>query len=198
MSLKARITILFGSFFAVILAAFLFLLIQKSHDEFNGFYNVVDIPDFTLTDHNGGKISLSDYHGKLVLLNFGYTSCPDICPTTLTKLKAIYNDLGPEQENVQVLFVSIDPERDSIEKLKHYVPFFHKDFIGLTGSDEDLNKVADSFNFVFFKEGVNPGNDYLMSHPTSIYLINEEGKLILKYPHSSKREFLLSDINNLL
>ena len=78
------------------------------------------------------------------------------------------------------------------------MPYFHKDFIGLTGTDEELNQVADIFGIVYFKEPSDNKNDYLMSHPTSIYLINRDGKLILKYPHNSKPEYLVEDINKLL
>ena len=99
---------------------------------------------------------------------------------------------------MQVIFISIDPERDNLEKLKEYVPYFHNDFIGLTGNDEELKNVAEIFNIVYFKENSDSETDYLMSHPTSVYLINREGRLILKYPHNSKPEFLVQDIKKLL
>ena len=199
MPLKVKVSIVLTSMLIAVFAVLLFLVVQaKNKEQFNGFYNEVELPDFTLTDHNGDTKSLSDFHGNLVLLNFGYTSCPDICPTTLTKLKSVYKKLGQNQNEVQVLFVSVDPERDSLSKLKKYVPYFHDDFIGLTGNEEQLNKLSEAFNIVYFKEGINKDNDYLMSHPTSIYLIDKQGKLILKYPHSSKPEFLVSDIENLL
>ena len=199
MALKVKVSIFLGSMLIVIFAVLLFLVVQaKNNEQFSGFYTEVEIPDFTLTDHNGDTKSLSDFHGNLVLLNFGYTSCPDICPTTLTKLKSVYKKLGQNQNEVQVLFVSVDPDRDSLSKLKEYVPYFHDDFIGLTGSEEQLNKISEAFNIVYFKEGINKDKEYLMSHPTSIYLIDKQGKLILKYPHSSKPEFLVSDIESLL
>lgn len=199
MTLKTRLLMFFLGFFIVILAVVSYLIIQaKNTEQFNGYYNERDIKDFELSDHNGSKVNLSDFRGKLVLLNFGYSSCPDICPTTLTRLRKVYSDLSADQDDIQVLFVSVDPERDDKEKLKNYVPFFHKDFLGLTGTDEELSQIADIFNIVYFKEesGTNP--DYLMSHPTSIYLIDRSGKLILKYPHNSKPEYLVQDIERLL
>ena len=199
MSLKARLSLFFLGFFIVIVAVVFYLIYQsKKADHFNGFYSERDVEDFVLTDQNGKKVSLSEFTGKLVLLNFGYTSCPDICPTTLTKLRNVYNQLETNQDDIQVLFVSVDPDRDSIEKLKNYIPFFHKDFIGLTGSDEELSRVADIFNIVYFKEDSEANADYLMSHPTSVYLINRDGKLILKYPHNSKPEYYVEDIKKLL
>ena len=199
MSLKSRLLTFFLGFFIVIVAVMLYLIYQAKNNElFNGFYNEREIEDFSLTHHNGENVSLSEFKGKLVLLNFGYTSCPDICPTTLTRLKNVYSKLSPNQEDIQVLFISVDPERDDMDRLKNYVPYFHKDFIGLTGSDEELEQVADIFNIVYFKENGETKSDYLMSHPTSVYLINRDGKLILKYPYNSKPEFLVEDIKRLL
>ena len=199
MSLKTRLSLFFLGFFIVIVAVVFYLIYQsKKADHFNGFYNEREVRDFVLTDQNGEKVSLSEFNGKLVLLNFGYTSCPDICPTTLTRLRNVYNQLESNQDEIQVLFISVDPDRDSTEKLKSYIPYFHKDFIGLTGSDEELSQVADNFNIVYFKEDSDANADYLMSHPTSVYLINRDGKLILKYPHNSKPEYLVQDIKKLL
>jgi len=199
MSLKARLSLFFLGFFIVIAVVLSYLVIQaKRTEEFNGFYIERDIGDFVLTDHNGHKVSLSEFKGKLVLLNFGYTSCPDICPTTLSSLRNTYNQLDKNQDDIQVLFISIDPDRDDRKKLKKYVPFFHNDFIGLTGDDEELNKVAETFNIVYFKENGDTDGDYLMSHPTSVYLINRDGMLILKYPYNSKPENLVQDIKKLL
>ena len=110
----------------------------------------------------------------------------------------MYDQIEENQGEVQVIFISVDPERDSIETLKEYVPYFHNDFIGLTGSDEELKHVAEIFNIAYFKENSETDTDYLMSHPTSVYLINREGKLILKYPHNSKPDFLVQDIKKLL
>lgn len=199
MSLKARLLLFFLGFFIVISAVLSYLVYQaKMSEQFNGFYNEKELEDFVLTDYNGKKVGLSQFRGKFVLLNFGYTSCPDICPTTLTRLRNVYNQLDNNKEDIQVIFVSIDPERDDREKLKNYVPYFHKDFIGLTGTDNELRQVAEIFNIVYFKEKSDQSADYLMSHPTSVYLINRDGKLILKYPHNSKSEYLVQDIKKLL
>ena len=170
----------------------------KTKETFNGFYNEKVLSDFTLRDGKGSEVSLSDYKGKIVLLNFGYTSCPDICPTTLGSLRTIYSKLDSDRDDVKVVFISVDPERDEPGKLEEYVSFFNEDFIGLTGSEEELKEVSDVFNIFYFKEGVNTDKDYLMSHPTSIYLIDQEGKLILKYPHNTKQEFIVEDLKRLL
>ncbi len=199
MNNKVKIISLILILFIAIISVMAILIYQaKNKETFNGFYNEKVLSDFSLKDGSGNNISLSDYKGKLVLLNFGYTSCPDICPTTLGSLRTIYSKLGSGQDDVQVLFISVDPERDGPGKLEEYVSFFNNDFIGLSGSDEELKEVSDIFNIFYFKEGVNSDKDYLMSHPTSIYLIDREGKLILKYPHNTKQEFIVEDLKRLL
>ncbi len=175
-----------------------FIFRAEKRELFTGnYYNERVIQDFDLTGHNGKRVRLSQFRDKLILLSFGYTSCPDICPATLSKLKNVYNSLGSNHDDLQVLFISIDPERDNADKLKDYVPFFHNDFIGLTGTVEELKRVADIFKVAYFKEDEHE-TDYLMSHPTSIYLINRNNKLILKYPHSSTPKSMVQDIKKIL
>lgn len=199
MNNKVKIISLVLTLFIFIIFVMGYLLYQaKNKETFNGFYNEKVLSDFTLKDSGGTEVSLSDYEGKIVLLNFGYTSCPDICPTTLGNLRTIYSKLGEDQDDVEVVFISVDPERDEPGKLEEYVSFFNEDFIGLTGSDEELKEVSDIFNIFYFKEGINNEKDYLMSHPTSIYLIDQQGKLILKYPHNTKQEFIVEDLKRLL
>lgn len=199
MNNKAKIISLILILFIAIISIMAYLIYQaKNKETFNGFYNEKVLDDFSLKDGKGRDVSLSEYKGKLVLLNFGYTSCPDICPTTLGNLRSIYSKLDEKQDDVQVVFISIDPDRDNPEKLDEYVNFFNDDFIGLTGTEDQLKEVSDIFNIFYFKEGVNTDKDYLMSHPTSIYLIDREGKLILKYPHNTKQEFVVEDLKRLL
>jgi len=199
MNSKVKIISLILILFIAIISVMAFLIYQaKNKETYHGFYNEKVLSDFSLTDGSAKEVSLSDYKGKLVLLNFGYTSCPDICPTTLGNLRTIYSKLDENQDEVQVLFVSVDPDRDNPGKLEEYVKFFNNDFIGLTGTEDRLKEVSDIFNIFYFKEGVNTDKDYLMSHPTSIYLIDREGKLILKYPHNTKQEFIVEDLKRLL
>lgn len=196
---KVRIISLILILFIAIISVMAYLIYQaKTKETFNGFYNEKVLDDFSLKDSSGNDVSLSEYKGKLVLLNFGYTSCPDICPTTLGNLRSIYTKLDNNQDEVQVVFISVDPDRDNPEKLEEYVKFFNNDFIGLTGNEEQLKEVSDIFNIFYFKEGVDTDKDYLMSHPTSIYLIDREGKLILKYPHNTKQDFVVDDLKRLL
>lgn len=149
------------------------------------YYGIEDgneLLDFSLTDHNGSVVNLSRLKGKVTLVTFGYTNCPDICPMTLSILKHVMNELGEVQEKIQVFFITIDPENDTPERLKEYVTFFHPGFLGLTGSREEIEKVARSFKSHFPDEGLDTEYNHLKRHTFSIYLLNKEARLFLTYP----------------
>jgi protein SCO1/2 len=160
------------------------LFAAKSKADFYGNVYDREVPDFTLTDQNGSKVSLSDFRGRLVFIFFGYAHCPDICPVTLSALNSAVRELGDEQDEVQVLFVTVDPERDDQEALKNYVPYFNKSFIGLTGTPEEIKEVADSFGVYYVKEETDSADDYYMGHTSSVYLLDKDGKIIMRYPQS--------------
>ncbi|MFQ5330406.1 MAG: SCO family protein [Thermodesulfobacteriota bacterium] len=145
--------------------------------------------DFTLHSADG-PLSLHDLKGKVVLLFFGYTNCPAACPTTLITLKAVVNHFNKaEQELIRVLFITIDPERDTAEKLKEYVGYFHPNFIGLTGSQDEILKVSDQYKALYFKENVpDSAVGYSFIHATTINLINQEGELIDHFSHGASVE----------
>ena len=140
--------------------------------------------DFTLINQYGAKTSLSQFRGRVVLLYFGYTHCPDACPMTLSLLKESMEKLGNDQNRTQVLFITIDPERDTVQKLKTYVPYFDRNFLGLTGSPQEIAKVAKDYRILYEKEPAEAGSNagYFMNHSTSVYLINPKGELLLEYP----------------
>ena len=141
--------------------------------------------DFTLTEQDGNPFRLSAMHGKVVLLTFGFTHCPNICPMTLANLAAVFNSLSPdEQRRVQVIFISVDPERDTTKVLKDYVPFFQPCFIGLTGSPDQIAKVAKDYGAYYrtkYQDSPIAANYYAIEHSTEIYLINAEGEFALLY-----------------
>ncbi len=139
--------------------------------------------DFSLIDQDGNPLSLHDLRGSVVLLSFGFTRCPNICPTTLGNLAAIYRKLPPAaQEKVKVAFVSVD-ERDTPASMKEYVPFFHEGFIGLTGTPAAIAAAARAYG-AFFRKAPAVGEDkadYMIDHSTYTYLIDPEGKLLIHY-----------------
>ena len=136
--------------------------------------------DFSLTDHKNRKFTLSDHPGKVILLNFGFTNCPDICPTTLGILGAVLDLVGDER--VEALFITVDPKRDTTEKLGAYIPFFHDRIVGLTGSEEAIKRVSDACGGFYSKEQEVSEDDYLVSHSPAVYLIGPGGEIVLRYP----------------
>lgn len=154
--------------------------------------------DFALTDHTGKPRSLADFRGKVVTVFFGYTQCPDVCPTTLTEMKAVLEKLGPDAARVQVLFVTIDPERDTQALLANYVPAFDPSFLGLYGDLEATQFVAKNFK-VFYQKvpGKTPGS-YTMDHSAGSYAYDPQGRLRLFVRHGLPLDGLVGDIKLLL
>ena len=152
-----------------------------------------------LTDHNGRRVTLDTFRGKLVVLFFGYTHCPDVCPTTLSDMAQAFKLMGPEAAgNVQVLFVSVDPERDTPEILKAYVPYFHPSFLGLCGTPEEVAKAAKEFK-VMYRKHVEPGAlDYLVDHSAGSYVLDTQGRLRLYLPFAHPPQDIAHDLAALL
>ena len=154
--------------------------------------------DFSLTGPEGKTVSLEDFRNKVVLIYFGYTFCPDVCPITLSNLKMILLDLGEKAEVGQVIFISIDPERDTYEKLKDYVPYFHPTFIGLTGSEAEIATVAKKYQTIFIKQKVESEAGYLMAHTDVVILVDQNGKYRGRYKSKYDLDKLTKDIRWLL
>ncbi len=155
--------------------------------------------NFTLKDTNGKEVKLSDFRGNIVLIFFGYTHCPDVCPTALNKLAKIYEDLGEERKKVKVIFITVDPERDKPEVIKEYLSFFNKDFIGLYGTEEEIKKVAKEYMVFFRKTETDSKAGYLVDHSDPIFLIDQKGILKLIYTHRKQDpDKILEDIRHLL
>ena len=134
------------------------------------------IPDFKLTQANGQPLTLDSWRGHWNAVYFGYTSCPDVCPTTLAEFKQVWKDLGEERANVRFDFISVDPERDTSDKLGKYVSFFNPDFIAATGSDDELNKLTRSLGLTYTREKDANGN-IEVDHSASVVIIDPDGKL---------------------
>ena len=155
--------------------------------------------DFSLLDPDGKVRTLSDFKGKVVVMFFGYTQCPDICPTTLTEMQQVMSILGPQSNKVQVLFVTVDPQRDTAAILKQYVPAFDPRFLGLLPADDAaLEKVAKDFKIYYKKvPGTSPGS-YTMDHTAGSYAFDPDGHLRLYIKHAQGPEALAHDLKELL
>ena len=154
--------------------------------------------DFSLTGPEGKTVSLEDFRNKLVLIYFGYTFCPDVCPVTLSNLKLLMLSLEEKAEDVQVIFISIDPERDTFQKLKDYVPYFHPTFIGLTGSEAELASVAKKYQTFYLKQKVESEAGYLMAHTDVVILVDQNGRFRGRYKSKYDLDKLKTDIRWLL
>lgn len=153
--------------------------------------------DFTLlSDH--GQVSFSDFRGKIVVLYFGYTFCPDICPASLAKANLALERLGADAEKVQVIMVSVDPERDTAEKLGEYVRRFNPGFVGLTGSETEIAAVAKEFGIYYAKQEVSSSAGYLVDHTASMLILNSRGQIREIWPYEIKPEQAAADLKILL
>jgi len=153
--------------------------------------------NFHLTDFNGKSRSLEDFSGKVVILFFGYTHCPEVCPTTLADLAQVMHLLGKNADRVQVLFITLDPERDSPELLSQFVPSFDHAFLGLYGDAQATAQAAKAFG-VSYEKQFNKNGSYTLDHSDGTYLIGIKGRPLLLSPYQQKTEFLVQDINMLL
>ena len=154
--------------------------------------------DFQLTDHNGKPRTLADFKGKLVVLFFGYTHCPDVCPTTLAELALVLKQLGEDDKKVQVLFVTVDPERDTPQLLAQYVPSFNWSFLGLYGDAAATAAVAKEFKIVYQKVAGSSPENYTMDHSAGTYVFDQSGRLRLFVSYGQGATVLSHDIRILL
>jgi len=154
--------------------------------------------DIALTDHTGKPRTLADFKGKVVVMFFGYTQCPDVCPTTMAEMAGVMQKLGPQADQVQVLFVTLDPERDTQELLASYVPAFDKRFVGLRGTPEQTARVAKEFKVFYAKvPGSSPGS-YTIDHTAGSYVFDREGRPRLFIRHAGGADPIVHDLRQLL
>jgi protein SCO1/2 len=153
--------------------------------------------EFTLTGPGGQPVSLSDYRGKTVLLYFGYTFCPDVCPLTLGDISSALAQMDDGGESVQTVFVTLDPERDTAERLSQYLNFINKSFVGLTGTPEEVAEQASHFG-VFYerREGSSP-ETYFVDHTSQVLVIDKDGYLRMIFPNGVNGEQMAADLSTL-
>ena len=155
-----------------------------------------EAPDFTLSGSDGSRLQLSDYRGKVVILAFGFTSCPDVCPTTLAVLAQARKKLGPDGGEVKVVYVTVDPERDDAKRMRKYLAAFDPTFVGGTGTAEKLAAVRKEFGIAADKKPAAAG--YVVAHSSYTYLIDRDGKLRALMPYGHTAEDYVHDLRILL
>jgi protein SCO1/2 len=206
--INRRILIAAVALALALLVSFLFTRYSAYRTVQESFYGQALVPakdafDFHLVDQNGNAFRLSQERGKVVLFSFGFTHCPNVCPTTLSDLARIYRTL-PEnrRRNVQVLFISVDPSRDKPDVMKKYVPYFEESFIGLTGTEAQIAEAAKAYG-AFYEIAHNPGENqenYSVNHSAFIYLISPSGKwkLLYNFDQLGDAKNLVHDIERVL
>ncbi len=159
-------------------------------------------PELTGVNWDGKPFRLSEHRGKVTVVFFGYTYCPDVCPFTLAKMKQIYRELGDRADGLQVVFASVDPQRDTVEKLASYVPSFDRRFYGLRLEQPDIQAATEGFGLTVQygqpKDGPETASYYYVDHTGTFFVIDREGRLRLKFPPNATAEQMRSDLEKLL
>lgn len=173
---------------------------QTAVPEFKGTLlpTPIPAPDITLTQAGEQPVSLSDFEGKVVLLYFGYTFCPDICPMTMTDLAQVQRVVDDAGEEVQVIMITVDPERDTPETLAKYVNHFHPSFIGLSGTPEQIAEAAQGFGVFYEAHEGTPATGYLVDHTARVFVVDQEGMYRLSFPYETPSEDMIADLRTLL
>ncbi|MDA1330431.1 MAG: SCO family protein [Chloroflexi bacterium] len=154
--------------------------------------------NFELQRTNGNSFRLDEERGKVVLIFFGYANCPDVCPTTLADYKKIHENLGDQAADVDFVFITVDPERDSPEAIAQFVTAFNSDFIGLSGNGEELQPVWDGYFVARQKQESDSEAGYLMAHTPRVYVVDKAGFLRLTFPFGLDADAMTSDVRRLL
>ena len=149
---------------------------------------------FALTDQTGKARTNADFRGKLMLIYFGFTTCPDVCPTDLQAIGLVLDKLGRDGDQVQPIFITVDPERDTAAHLADYVPMFHPRLIGLTGNLDAIRKVADAYKVYFARVPLKDGADYTVDHTAYIYLMDRDGNYLGFFPPGTSADRMVKII----
>jgi cytochrome oxidase Cu insertion factor (SCO1/SenC/PrrC family) len=151
---------------------------------------------FELVAHTGEKVSDRDFRGKYMLITFGYTYCPDVCPAELQVISAALDMLGEKAKEIQPLFITVDPQRDDVKSLAQYMPNFHPRFVGLTGTPEAIDRAAKAYRVYYAKGKDSGGGDYLMDHSSIIYLMDKGGTFIKHFSYQTDAKALAKSIED--
>jgi protein SCO1/2 len=190
-----------GKLLTIVIGLIGMLLAACQPYQFQGteYPDAIPAADFVLTDTSGQPFRLNEQRGKVVLLFFGYTYCPDVCPTTLAEVKRVMEGLGDERLDVRFLFITVDPERDTPEQLGQHLANFHPDMIGLTGTPETLRQVFTDYGIYAAKVPLAESTTaYTMDHTARLFLIDPQGRMRLSYAYGTPAEDILQDVTHLL
>ena len=153
--------------------------------------------DFSLTDHEGNEVGPETLIGRPAMVFFGFTYCPDVCPTTLSDISGWLDDLGDEADEMSVVFISVDPERDTVDAMSEYVGYFHPAIRGWTGTDEEIAKAVRGFR-ASYERVPTEGGGYTMNHTASVFLFDAAGRFVTMIDYHEPREFAVPKIRRAL
>lgn len=198
--------LILGGFLLGLVLGWLVIQLSSGSGLFGGaeyYGSVIESPelaaDFTLTAHSGERVSLSDFDDKVVLLYFGYTYCPDVCPASMAQLAKATGELtAEERDQVQVAMITVDPNRDTKELMADYMGHFDSTFLGFTGTEGEIAEVADAYGVYYEKQAGGAETDYLVNHTASVFVIDKDGYLRMLYPFSTPGENIASDLRQLV
>lgn len=185
---------------AVIVLVILIEVVFRRPYSFHGTVISPPLPvkDFALQTANQKEFRLSDQQGKILLLFFGYTSCPDVCPITLATFKQVYDSLGEDAQKVRFVMITADPERDTPDKVAAYAARFNPEFIGLSGSIPELEAVWKDLGVFVEKQDSSSAAGYLVSHTASVYVLDQSGSLLMTFPYGTSANDMVDDIKQIL
>jgi len=196
-----RLTWIIGAGAAGVVAAIVFLLTIGDSHEFVGtvYSDPGPAPAFSLVADSGDVVALDEYRGKVVLLYFGYTFCPDVCPASLAELATAIDTLDASgRDDVQVIMISVDPARDTPDALAEYLDYFDSSFVGFTGTDEEIAAVAAAYNVFYEIEEGSAATGYLVNHWAGTYVIDRDGNLVESFGFGTTGEQIAADIEEWL
>jgi protein SCO1/2 len=194
MTRRTQLVLVFAAALALTLAGVAAtLLLQETASVTTSGKALVGGP-FTLTSQDGKKVSDSQFRGRYMLIAFGYTYCPDVCPAELQIMSAALDELGADAAEVQPIFITIDPERDTPQALKDYMSNFHPRFIGLTGTPEEIAEAARAYRVYYARAKDSGTTDYLMDHSSIIYLMGKDGEFLKHFPYGTDAKAMAEGI----
>jgi len=175
---------------------------QQAHQEnadIEGMFwpNPKQIQDFNMLDHHGKPFGLEQLAGKWSLIFFGYTHCPDICPITMSVMTEVYKEIGPDIKNLQIIFTTVDPERDTTEKLLGYVSYFNEHFIGLGGTTGMVDSLTRQIGIAYYINNEDVETNYLVDHSASLFLISPNGHLVGKISPPHQKNKIIQQFNSI-
>lgn len=175
---------------------------QTTHGQLGTSWQAVG-GDFTLQSLEG-PVSLKDFRGKVVLIYFGYTMCPDICPTNLSMMSNAFTQMensspkGYELDNVQGIFISVDPQRDTMKRLSEYTHYFHNNIMGISGAPETVREIADRYGAAYQKVVQDSATNYVVDHSSETYVVDQQGNLVERLPHGALPAEILASVRKLI